>query len=106
MNCWEYKKCGRESGGSKVFELGICPASIDMSCDGVNHGRNGGRICWAIAGTYCGGEKQGTYAKKALTCIACDFYKLISNEEGRSFKLLKPGQDYASWKKTLERATS
>lgn len=23
-NCWEFKKCGRETGGSKVKELGVC----------------------------------------------------------------------------------
>jgi hypothetical protein len=27
LNCWEVKKCGREPGGVKVKELGVCPAS-------------------------------------------------------------------------------
>ena len=27
INCWEVKKCGREPGGAKVAELGVCPAS-------------------------------------------------------------------------------
>lgn len=28
-NCWEYFKCGREPGGSKVDELGVCPAATE-----------------------------------------------------------------------------
>jgi hypothetical protein len=27
-NWWEFKKCGREVGGSKVKELGFCPALL------------------------------------------------------------------------------
>ena len=26
MNCWEFKKCGREGGGTKSIDLGTCPA--------------------------------------------------------------------------------
>ena len=29
MNCWEFKKCGREGGGVKSIELGTCPAYPD-----------------------------------------------------------------------------
>jgi hypothetical protein len=25
-NCWEFKNCGREIGGIKVKEMGVCPA--------------------------------------------------------------------------------
>jgi hypothetical protein len=27
LNCWELKKCGREAGGAKSNEMGICPAA-------------------------------------------------------------------------------
>jgi hypothetical protein len=54
-NCWEVKQCGREPGGSKTADMGVCPAAADSSSDGVNGGKNGGRICWALAGTFCGG---------------------------------------------------
>jgi len=27
LNCWEFKKCGRQPGGPKVAELGVCPAT-------------------------------------------------------------------------------
>lgn len=90
-NCWEFKKCGRQPQGAKAAELGICPAAIKTSLDGVHNGVNGGRACWVIAGTLCGGEVQGTYAKKSTNCRRCDFYTLVSKEEGTltsSFTLL------------------
>ncbi|MCK5504074.1 MAG: hypothetical protein KAJ10_02870 [Thermodesulfovibrionia bacterium] len=93
LNCWEIKKCGRESGGSKSRELGVCPAAIDNSCNGLNNGKNAGRICWAIAGTFCGGEIQGDFAQKSVSCMSCEVFKQIKNEEGAdNFTLLKPGQ--------------
>lgn len=82
QNCWEFKNCGREPGGAKVTELGVCPAATETKVDGVHGGANGGRACWAIAGTFCGGEVQGSYASKLANCMACDFYKVIMKEEG------------------------
>ena len=89
MNCWEYKKCGREPGGDKVEETGVCVASIDSSFDGINFGKNAGRICWAVAGTCCGGTVQGTYAEKRDSCTSCDFYQLVQETEGTSLSDLK-----------------
>jgi hypothetical protein len=95
QNCWEFKKCGREPGGAKVQEFGICPATVETSCDGLNGGKNAGRICWAVAGTFCGGKVQGSFAQKYHTCLACDFYKKVRQEEGTErFMLLRPGQKY------------
>jgi len=81
LNCWEYKKCGREPGGKNVNELGICPATADKRLDGTHNGKNFGRVCWILAGTYCKGEVQGTFAKKFGVCSKCEFYKLVQNEE-------------------------
>jgi hypothetical protein len=69
-NCWEYKKCGREKGGSKAAELGVCPAYPD-------HGRD----CWFVAGTLCGGRIQGSHAEKCGNCQKCDFYKKVMKGE-------------------------
>ncbi|HUU44094.1 MAG TPA: hypothetical protein VM118_00035 [Acidobacteriota bacterium] len=88
-NCWELTKCGRQPGGANVHELGVCPAALDEAYDGVNQGTNGGRICWAIAGTLCGGKVQGTFAEKRGTCMACDIYALIRGVEGQDFIMLK-----------------
>jgi hypothetical protein len=88
-NCWEIKKCGREVDGANAEELGICPAALETCADGLNGGMNGGRACWAIAGTFCGGVAQGTFASKLGTCIACDFFKQVAAEEGPALKNLK-----------------
>ncbi len=76
-NCWEFRKCGREPGGAHVHELGDCPAATETRVDGVNSGKNGGRTCWAIAGTMCSGRVQGTYAAKMTSCQSCEFYKNV-----------------------------
>ncbi|MCL7489018.1 MAG: hypothetical protein M8357_12695 [Desulfobulbaceae bacterium] len=84
-NCWEYKQCGRQPGGVKAGELGICPAADENAAEGINCGSKGGRSCWALAGTLCGGKVQGTFASKLANCMQCDFYKLVLREEGRAF---------------------
>ena len=89
-DCWEFKNCGRQPGGSKIEDLGPCPAATDTSSDGLNGGKNGGRSCWATTGTFCGGIVQGSYAQKLNSCLSCDFYKMVKQEEGRSFELLTP----------------
>uniref|UniRef100_A0A7C2I1V5 Uncharacterized protein n=1 Tax=Ammonifex degensii TaxID=42838 RepID=A0A7C2I1V5_9THEO len=86
-NCWEYKKCGREPGGEKVRELGICPAATEKRLDGIHGGKNAGRCCWVVAGTLCKGEVQGSFAKKFGNCQVCDFYELVKQEEGVKFIL-------------------
>jgi hypothetical protein len=82
QNCWEYKKCGREPGGVKSKELGVCPAAVEPRLNSVNSGKNGGRACWALAGTLCGGKVQGTFASKLANCLQCEFYGLVAKEEG------------------------
>lgn len=82
QNCWEAMKCGREPGGRRANKVDICPAAADSSFDGINSGKSAGRICWAVAGTFCGGKIQGTFAEKRRSCIECDFYKKVQEEEG------------------------
>ena len=60
--------------------------------DGLNGGKNGGRICWAIAGTICGGKVLGTFAQERKTCLKCEFYLLVKEEEGIDFMVLRAGQ--------------
>jgi len=96
-NCWEVKNCGREAGGSNAAEFGVCPATQESSASGINDGKNAGRICWAVAGTFCGGKVQGDFAAKSVSCMACEFFKLVKKEEGvESFILLKPGKSFSS----------
>ena len=81
QNCWEFKKCGREPNGENAQELGICPASTEFKAHGFNDGINGGRACWAIGGTLCGGKVQGAFASKLGSCLQCDFYSSVRSEE-------------------------
>jgi len=86
-NCWEFKKCGREQGGKNVDTMGTCPAVTDRRLDGTHGGKNGGRTCWMIAGTLCGGKVQGSFGMKYKNCEQCDFYKAVRVEEGMNYKL-------------------
>lgn len=85
QNCWEFLQCGREPGGKNATRLGICPASIETSADGLNEGKNGGRICWAISGTYCLKEMNGIFARKILSCRSCIFFKKVNEEEDAEY---------------------
>ncbi len=85
-NCWEVMQCGREPGGSKTAAHGVCPAAADRSFHGINSGNCAGRICWAVAGTFCGGEVQGSFAEKRRTCLTCEFYQIVQKEERISAK--------------------
>jgi hypothetical protein len=71
LPCWQLMNCGREAGGAKADELGVCPAY-------PNHGHS----CWIIAGTYCNADVQGTFAKKAQACVLCEVYKEYSTSFG------------------------
>ncbi len=86
-NCWEYKNCGREPGGNRVHDLGECPAALDKRLDGIHGGKNAGRACWVVTGTFCKGELQGTFAQKFKSCVACDFYKTVRIDEFPEFQL-------------------
>jgi len=98
-NFWEYMKCGRQSGGDKVAELGVCPAAISDDHDGVNEGCKGGRFCWVVAGTLCTGDCQGTMAHKILSCLRCPFYLYVEKQEGDCFALTEQDRNKHDWRK-------
>ena len=85
VNCWEYKRCGREPGGKNARKKGVCPAATSASLSGTHGGKNSGRVCWVVAGTMCDGKVEGSFAKKYDDCRACDFYRLVKAEEGSNF---------------------
>lgn len=84
-NCWEFKKCGRQPGGNKAKEIGVCPAATEQKAHGINGGKNGGRACWAIASTFCGNKVQGSYSEKFGKCVTCEFMKKVRDEEGDKY---------------------
>jgi two-component system NtrC family sensor kinase len=65
VKCWEYMKCGRDKDSTIR-----CPAYPDF-----------GRICWTVAGTFCEGKVQGTFAQKYEDCRKCGFYQKTTNKE-------------------------
>ena len=65
IKCWEYMKCGRDKDATIK-----CPAYSSF-----------GRICWAVAGTFCEGKVQGTFAQKYEDCRKCEFYQRVTNRE-------------------------
>ena len=83
LNCWEYRRCGREPGGHRVDQLGVCPTAVDHSADMINGGRNGGRVCWTISGHFAAdGEVRCATARELATCMACEFFTAVLKEEG------------------------
>ncbi len=89
LNCWEFIGCGRELGGDNADESGVCKVLLDTEADGMNGGKNGGRICWAVSGTFSGDGICGIFAKKLLSCRSCSFFKKVKVEEGNNFSLFK-----------------
>lgn len=73
--------CGRQPGGQSAAEFGVCPATVEEALNGIHGGLNGGRACWFVAGTLCGGEIQGTFARKLFSCMDCAFYRKVAEEQ-------------------------
>lgn len=62
VTCWEFNKCGvKNAEGAAGMR---CPAYPDY-----------GRICWGVAGTFCGKKVSGAIAQKLGDCRKCEFYK-------------------------------
>jgi hypothetical protein len=92
MNCWEFMKCGRELGGQRAGDLGVCPAAIYPHADGLNGGVNGGRICWAIVGTYSCHIGMSSLSQKNILCHDCKFHRKVLSEEGMMAPATKKGK--------------
>lgn len=59
--------------------------------DGLNGGRNGGRICWAISGSQCEAKEKGSFAAQVHGCLRCRFLEQVRAEVGwRKFVLTLP----------------
>ena len=83
-NCWEVKACGR---CTTILGDDACPSCKETKLHGVHGGVNGGRACWVISQTKCGGSTQRNFGSKFANCKECDFYKLVKEEEKGSFQL-------------------
>lgn len=64
IKCWEFQKCGVEKAeGAAEFRCAAYP--------------HYGRVCWAVAGTFCGKKVSGAIAQKLGDCKKCEFYKRV-----------------------------
>jgi hypothetical protein len=77
LNCWEFKKCGREPNGINVTKLGVCPAASCENVDGIHNGKNGGRCCWVFKASEARKEGIDCYTGEFIECHTCDFYKMV-----------------------------
>jgi hypothetical protein len=86
LNCWEFRKCGREKGGLMADVLGECPVSTVMKYDGLNDGIGAGRACWIANDFRCRGVGNGPL--RVISCQNCEFYKrvIFEQEENVSFR--------------------
>jgi signal transduction histidine kinase len=87
LNCWEVMACGRGPWGDSSGKK-ICPSALDAASDGINGGKNGGRICWAIAGTLCLDHHQPSVPRKRSLCRLCPFFRRVKQEEGAQFRAI------------------
>ncbi len=87
INCWEFRKCGRQPGGTEAEKLGVCPAAISKEHNGKNGGLNAGRYCWKIKDTLCDISTKNNKTEKILKCITCGFYKLVQDEQGSCIEM-------------------
>jgi adenylate cyclase len=69
---------------------------LETRLHGINHGTNAGRACWIVAGTYCKGQVQGTFAQKHGNCRQCDFYRQVREEDPQSFELTETLMRYVA----------
>ncbi len=80
LNCWEFMKCGKEPGGSRTEESGVCPIASEASADSLNDGINGGRLCWVIA-DICNYKIKCSATHHNSSCFSCEFrYKVMADE--------------------------
>lgn len=85
-NCWDVMKCGREHDSPTVNDQGECAASAAVKANGLHGGLNGGRVCWAIAGSFSGKQPSCTFVARMGGCESCTFYKMVRVMESSDYK--------------------
>jgi signal transduction histidine kinase len=65
IKCWEFHRCGVERA----------EGAAEMRCRAYPHF---GRICWAVAGTFCEKKVSGAIAQKLGDCRKCEFYQRVA----------------------------
>lgn len=81
-NCWEVKGCGFDRVGPGQP---VCPAVTCEIADGFLGGKNGGRACFFIPDTLCGGEGLCSTEDKEGRCAQCRFFRDLKDNYGATF---------------------
>jgi hypothetical protein len=80
INCWEFKNCSKKNE---------CPAYSFELGDGFLQGKNGGRACCFVTGTFCEKTLQGLYKDKEKSCSDCEFFNILKKEHGSDFSVTR-----------------
>lgn len=99
LNCWEFRKCGRELSGKHSDKLGVCPVATFKGLDSLWGGINGGRVCYRISKAFdLDNDESRRLAsidddvpidKNTHRCECCKFYEILGDE---SMKELFPSK--------------
>lgn len=82
QNCWEFYGCTISKRRTLLGRRKTCPAYRETRLHGIHGGKNGGRACWIAAAPFCRLHMEKTRGRAWMTCQACDFYRMVQNEEG------------------------
>jgi len=85
--CWEFRNCGRQPGGEQARALGVCPVAEAEFFHGNNNGPFAGRVCWKLNSASCKSGDTISIMAKLRTCMQCDFFKAVREEEGQHFDI-------------------
>lgn len=78
-NCWEFMGCDKLD----------CPARSSELYDGINNGKNAGRVCWAVVGTMCRDKTTKDLSAKYSDCMDCKFFDYVHHGEDRNFTIFE-----------------
>ena len=81
LNCWEFKKCGREPGGRNLALFGPCSVPAATGFNNINNGKNGGRSCWIIRESACEKIMRRCCVQEIRECRQCNFYRFVNEPE-------------------------
>jgi len=77
----------KHSGNNGKKKCSECPVPSNANYNGINGGKNGGRVCWIILGTLCNENQQLVGTRQLEGCADCDFYRAVKEEEGKDLCL-------------------
>ena len=77
--CWEVMKCNNQTN---------CVVAINVKYHNLHDGKNAGRACWLVAGTFSKDKSnKNSCINKVSTCMNCNFFAMVQEQEQLSFKM-------------------